>query len=436
MASTTLPAAERRGDESGHDWGNLAWAVGAAFGCYFCMYAFRKPFTAAGYEGTSVWGGGFKPVLVTAQILGYMVSKFMGIKVIAELPREKRAIWIVKLIVAGEAALVLFALLPRPWNALALFLNGLPLGMVFGLVLGFLEGRRMTEALTAGLSTSFILADGATKSVGAWLLTRGVSEEWMPAVAGLLFLPPLAICVAMLAQVAPPTALDVEARTERPTMQRHERRSFVVRYAAGLAPLVVFYLLVTILRSLRGDFAPELWRDLGRSAVPGDFARSEFWVALAVLLVNGAAVLVRDNRRAFIASLLLCALGVIALAGALAAQGAGRIGPFTFMVLLGLGLYVSYVAMHTTVFERLLAMTRERANLGFLMYLVDSFGYLGVVAVMIAKNLGLVHDGALDLVRQAGWITCVTGGLCLTASLVYFSLHSRRTTTPEEAKEM
>ena len=31
-----------------------------------------------------------------------------------------------------------------------LFVNGLPLGMVFGLVIGFLEGRKVTEALSAG----------------------------------------------------------------------------------------------------------------------------------------------------------------------------------------------------------------------------------------------------------------------------------------------
>jgi Family of unknown function (DUF5690) len=36
--------------------------------------------------------------------------------------------------------------------------------MVFGLILGFLEGRRHTEALTAGLCASFILADGTSKS--------------------------------------------------------------------------------------------------------------------------------------------------------------------------------------------------------------------------------------------------------------------------------
>lgn len=43
--------------------------------------------------------------------------------------------------------------------------------------------------------------------------------------------------------------------------------------------------------------------------------------------------------------------------------------------------------MHTTIFERLIAMTGERGNLGLLMYLADSFGYLGYVGVMLARGV-------------------------------------------------
>lgn len=87
-----------------------------------------------------------------------------------------------------------------------LFLNGLPLGMVFHLVLSFLEGRRHTEAMAAGLCASFIVADGAMKSIGSWLLalsrTRTLDAQ---ITAGLLFALPLAIGVAVLKRVPPPT---------------------------------------------------------------------------------------------------------------------------------------------------------------------------------------------------------------------------------------
>lgn len=396
------------------------WAACAAFGCYFCMYAFRKPFTAATFADTTLAGIGFKTVLVTSQVLGYMVSKFVGIKIIAEMPPQRRALGILVLILIAEAALILFGLLPRPWNAFCFFLNGLPLGMVFGLVLGMLEGRRLTEALTAGLCASFILADGVTKSVGAWLLARNVAEDWMPATAGMLFLIPLGLCVAMLSRVPPPNDRDVAARTERGPMNRDERRAFVRRHAMGLIPISVMYLMVTVVRSIRADFAPEIWRGLGSPAVPATFSQSEIWVVLGVLIANGTAVFIRDNRRAFFTSLATCGCGFFLLAATLMAHRSDAISDFAFMVLIGLGLYLPYVAIHTTVFERMLAMTRERGNIGFLMYVVDSIGYLGYVAVMIAHNFGPKSQDLVGLLIAACWLAIGVSAGCLVMSWAYF----------------
>lgn len=83
------------------------------------------------------------------------------------------------------------------------------------------------------------------------------------------------------------------------------------------------------------------------------------WVALGVLLINGLSVYVRNNRLAFFLSLGVCARGFIVVAVALIGQQTESIGAFHFMVLIGFGLYLPYVAIHTTVFERLLAMARE-----------------------------------------------------------------------------
>ncbi|MFO0950472.1 MAG: DUF5690 family protein, partial [Isosphaeraceae bacterium] len=379
------------------------WATAAAFGTYFCMYGFRKPFTAASYTGPGGFGLGLKSLLVTAQVTGYMISKFVGIKVIAETPPHRRALGILGLIGAAEASLVLFGLVPTPWSALFMVANGLALGMVFGLVLGYLEGRRHTEALAAGLCASFILADGVMKTVGSWLLSLGVTESWMPAAAGGGFLLPLGLCTWMLSRIPAPDARDVAARAERHRLDAADRWSLFSRHAFGLSLLVAMYLLVTILRSLRADFAPEIWRGLGRPAAPETFTQSELIVALGVLAANGCAVLVRDNRRAFFAALGTAAFGFVMIMAALLARQAGRLDPFAFMVAIGLGLYLPYVAVHTTIFERLLAMTRERGNTGYLMYVADSIGYLGYVAVMLLKGSTSFED-VIGFFLPACWL--------------------------------
>lgn len=403
-------------------WFLGCWCVIAAFGAYACMYGFRKPFTAGTYDHAP-FGAGFKTWLVLAQVLGYTISKFIGIKVIAEMKPARRGVVLLGLVVFAELALVLFGLVPPPWNAVCLFLNGLPLGMVFGLVLGFLEGRRMTEAFVAGLCASFILADGFTKSVGSWLLASGVPEIWMPAAAGIVFLLPLAGFVWMLRQIPPPDREDVEARSERTPMSAADRASLFRRYAPGLVAISAVYLLITVLRSMRADFAPEIWAGLGVKVDAGVFTRSEMYVALGVLAVNGLLVLVRDNRRAFYLSLAVVAGGLGLLLAVLGARASGMLPPFAFVVLMGLGLYLPYVAVHTTVFERFIAMTRERGNIGYLVYLADAFGYLGYVAVMVMKNLFHPGGNVLELFLLIGW---GVGGLSLAAlvfTFVFFSRH-------------
>jgi hypothetical protein len=418
-----------------------AWCVAAAFGTYFCMYAFRKPFTAGSYLEPSFAGLGFKSILVTAQVLGYTLSKFIGIKVVAEVEPRRRATLLLLLVGSAEVALLLFAVTPAPFNALWLFCNGVPLGMVYGMVLGFLEGRRQTEALIAGLCASFIMADGVTRSVGAYLLESGVTEAWMPFVAGLLFTPPLLFFVWMLARIPAPSRRDIAARSERAPMSRPERWAFFSRYAIGLTLLVLVFLLVTILRSLRGDFAPEIWAGLEATVQPDIYARSEIAVMVAILLLNGSVVFIQDNRRAFFSGLVLALAGAILIGVALLGLRAALFSPFVFMVLIGIGLYMPYIAVHTTIFERLIAMTRDRGNIGYLMYLADSFGYLGYVVVLLARNWfvspeGLAPKGEfLSFFIALSWIIAVACVVFLLPCWRYFATHPATRTNVASAAQ-
>ncbi len=387
------------------------------------MYAFRKPFTVATYAAVPPVGGfDFKVVLVVAQVLGYMVSKFVGIRYVAEIEPHRRVRAIVVQVGLAEVSLLLFAVTPPPFNAVWLFANGLMLGMIFGLVMGFLEGRRNTELLLAALCTSFIVADGAVKSVGSWLLGEGVPELWMPFAAGLLFVVPLLICCAILRHVPPPDGADVVARTERAPMTAADRRRFLGRYGVGVVMIVVLYVLVTALRSVRADFAPELWAGLGVVPDSGLFTRSELVVAAAVLMLNGSMIFVRNNRTAFFAALGLCGLGLGLTALVVQSLGAGQLAPFPSMVLLGLGLYLPYIAVHTTVFERLIALTRDRGTIGFLMYLADAFGYLGYVAVLAARQLipSSSTEGILPFFLTLCTVAAVVGAWLLVPTVLYF----------------
>ncbi len=398
----------------------------AAFGTYFCMYGFRKPYTAAGYSNASFLGIEYKFLLVIAQTAGYVIAKWLGIKVVSEIKRGQRVKMLLALILAGELTLLFFGILPRPWNIICLLLNGLSLGVIFGLVLCFLEGRQNSEALIAGLCASFIVSDGVSKSVGSMLLERGVTEAWMPFFAGLIFLGPALVFIAMLSCVRPPSEVDVASRSLREPMNAGTRWQFFKKYAPGLTGITLIYLFTTLLRSVRADFAPELWKGLGYPQTPKVFTQSELLVSFGVTFISGLAMFVANHYKAFRFSLVTCFAGFVLILLAVFGLPYG-LGKFSFMVLLGLGVYLPYVAVHTTLFERLIAITRERANIGFLMYLVDSVGYTAYILLMLFKYFVPAGDSILFLFLRLCVGLGIAGGLIVLFCNWYFTKQGRMT---------
>lgn len=399
----------------------LLLAAAAAFCTYFCMYAFRKPFTSATFEGEEVFGFQLKAALILAQILGYMFSKFLGIKIISELGRQYRSAAILGLIAVAQVALVGFAFVPTPLKVLMMFINGLPLGMVFGLVLGYLEGRRQTEALAAALCASFIASSGFVKSVGQWLMQgAGISEFHMPMVAGLLFVPPLLLSVWLLHATPPPDDADKRLRRERNVMDGELRRQFLAAYWPGLTLLVFVYVALTVIRTIRDDFAVEIWRELGASQSPSVFARAEILVAILVTTLNALAILIHDNLRALRVTMVLMCGAFAVVGGSVLLHQTGRISSFGFMVACGVGLYVPYVAYHTTVFERLIAVSRRPCNLGFLMYVADAVGYLGYSVVVTLKTvLSSPADVLPFFLRSMSFVAAISVIALLLASFYF-----------------
>ncbi len=281
-------------------WAFVCYVSLSAFVVYTCMYGFRKPFTAASFESVHLFGISYKVVLVIAQVIGYMISKFYGIRFIAMVQPRRRAGLIVKLILTAWLSLLLFAMVPAPYNFIFMFINGLPLGMVWGLVFGFLEGRRVTEIMGAILATSFVFASGLAKTTGKWLMLHmNVSEWWMPFTAGAFFVVPLLISTWLLNKTPPPNQEDIASRTIRKPMDRSERIAFIKKFGFALVPVIIAYVILTILRDFCEDFANELWTETGFQNNADIFTQTGTIISLIVLAVVGGFFLIRNNYNAF-----------------------------------------------------------------------------------------------------------------------------------------
>ncbi len=395
----------------------------AGFSAYFAMYAFRKPFSAATFTDVPGWNLAvdYKIALVLAQVLGYALSKLIGIKVISELDPARRSLAFVGLILLAWLALIAFAIIPAPWNVAAMFFNGLPLGMIWGLVFGYMEGRRTSEVLGAILCASFILSSGAVKTVGKLLMSVWhISPFWMPAAAGAVFFPIVLLSVTALSALPPPSALDESARVRRAPMNSAARAAFLKDFGLGIALLVISYVMTTALRDFRDNFAAELWTNLGYGNGAAIFTASEVPVAAIALLVLGLIIVIKDNKRALLVihSVILAGLGL--LGGSTLAFQAGLIGPISWMIISGAGLYMAYTPFNAMLFDRLIAVSGRIGTAGFLIYLADASGYAGSCALLIWRNFALPSLPWLQVYITSIYATCLLGGLLVAGAAVYF----------------
>jgi hypothetical protein len=397
------------------------YASVTAFCLYTCVYAFRKTFSVATFQNLQYFGITYKVWLVTFQVVGYALSKFIGIKLIAELQANYRARGILLMISIAGISWLFFAIVPPPYNMVFLFMNGFPLGLVWGMVFGYLEGRRMTEVLGASLSVSFIFSGGLCQSVGSYLMSSwNVSEFWMPFVASCIFLLPLLLFLFLIDRLPPPSPVDEALRTKRKPMNVDDRKKFIIAFMPGIILFVLAYTLLTTFRELRGNFSSDVWRSLGNSNSPEIFAQTETPISIIVLIVIGSMMMIRQNKLALMVNHLIIFFGMILIGSATFLFERNFIDAPSWMILMGTGLYLGYVPFNSVFFDRLIATFQFSGTVGFIMYVADSFGYLGSVGVLFFKEFSSTKISWLQFFIASGYFVSIAGAVLIAGSMFYF----------------
>ena len=444
----------------------IFYAGGAALLSYSLVYALRKPFTAATFDGMELFGMDYKVATSIIQIFGYMVSKFIGIKLISELKREGRLKFILVSIGVAELSLVLFGCLPRPFNVLALFFNGLSLGCMWGVIFSFLEGRRVTDLLASLFGLSIAVSSGTAKSIGLFVVDiLNVSEFWMPALIGAVALPLLAGLGYILDHLPKPTAEDKALRVERVTLDRQQRwelfrnfapvltllffanlfltvlqdvkEDFLVKIidvnAAGLsscAPVLtlLFFanLFLTVLQDVKEDFLVKIIDVNAAGLSSWVFAKVDGVVTLIILAVFATLALVKSHIKVLSTLLTLVIAGAVTLSFVAFNYDSLQLSPLVWLFIQSLCLYFSYLSFQTIFFDRFIACFRIRGNVGFFIAMVDSIGYTGTVLVLVFKEC---FNPNLDWLEFYNTMAGTVGIVCCTAftvSLFYLMQRYRK----------
>lgn len=403
------------------------YAAVVVFLAYTMIFGYRKTFTVATFDGLTVVGYSYKTILVISQMLGYLLAKFYGIKYISELKRTGRGKIILILTGISWLSWLLFAVVPMPYNIVFLFVNGFPLGMLWGVVFSYVEGRRSTDFIGAALAVSFIFASGFVKSVGAWIISDfGVSEFWMPFCAGVVFCAPLALFVFLMERIPQPYEEDIKFRTERVAMTAEDRKKFIRDFLGGIVACVLIYCFATIFRDIRDNFIAEMWKEMGFFNQPAIFSKTETPITIIVLILIGSMVMIKNNFLALKTAHWFIIVGFVIAGVSTLVFKANQLSPIAWMTLVGLGLYMVYIPFNAIFFDRLISTFKYASNVGFLIYIADAFGYVGSIGVLLSKEIFKVKLNWVTFFSSSVMILSVVGVLLTFYSLYYFSRKYRK----------
>jgi MFS family permease len=394
-------------------------AGGGVLTAYFLVYALRKAFTAATFDGLYLWGADYKVVVSICQIAGYLLSKYIGIKIVSELKRKHRLPAIILSTLGAELSLVFFGLIPYPMNFIMMFFNGLSLGCMWGFLFGYIEGRRLTDILAGFLGVSIVISSGAAKSFGLYVLSLNISPFWMPAIIGGIATPLLVGISCLLDRLPEPSAEEKNEKSERVPLNKNRRNALIRQYFTLLVPLFAVNILYTVLRDIKEDFLVDIVKHTDIRLSSFLFMRIDAVVMALLLVVLGSMIRIKENRRALVVLLILMfASSAVVFLSSLFFKSLSAT-PVMWLFLQSMGIYTAYLAFQTVFFDRFIACFKIKGNVGFFIYMSDFLGYLASCLFLFGKSFFKVHINWLEYYNTLATFVGIT---CMLSVGIVFSM--------------
>lgn len=386
----------------------IIWAGGAALLSYSLVYALRKPYTAAEFNGLDFFGIDYKIAVTTIQIIGYLISKFAGIKIISEMKREKRFHFFAAFVACAELSLIGFALLPHPYNAISMFFNGLSLGCMWGIIFSFIEGRRVTDLLASLLGVSIVFSSGLSKSIGLYVMNdMNIDPFWMPAIVGGMAFPLLLLFGYGLKRLPNPTEEDIIQKSERVTLNKDSRKALIKKYAPILSLLFISNLLLMILRDIKEDFLVNIIDMSNHSSWL--FAQIDSVVTLLILGMFALLTFCKDNMKALLILMSLVIISCLVMTYISLFHSILNISSITWLFIMSLSLYIAFLTFQTIFFDRFIACFKIKGNVGFFIAMIDFIGYAGTASILISKEIFKIETDWFMLFNN---MAAIIGCLC------------------------
>ena len=181
------------------------------------------------------------------------------------------------------------------------------------------------------------------------MLEMGVNELTMPFVIGSLAFPLLLIGIYSLTKTPEPNKDDINLRGKRKPITWKESKSIVSLYRWPLCYMFIIYIVLTVLRDIRDNFAVEIWAELGQYS-SFIYTTAELPIAFLVLIFLGILYLIKDNHLALLINARIMLGGALIMILSTILFLVNNYSPIIWMVVTGLGIFLPYILLNGILF--------------------------------------------------------------------------------------
>ena len=132
-----------------------------------------------------------------------------------------------------------------------------------------------------------------------------------------------------------PTDDDIQLRTVRVPMSGRDRKKFIQSFLPGLVLLISAYVLLTIIRDYRNNFAANIWAELGQGGNAAVFTQTELPASLVTLFLLGLLMLIKNNFKALLINHAIVVAGFALCIATTLLYQKGLVSPFWWMTTVG-----------------------------------------------------------------------------------------------------
>jgi hypothetical protein len=150
------------------------------------------------------------------------------------------------------------------------------------------------------------------------------------------------------------------------------------------------------------------------------------------LVLLSFIMFVKDNVRALMMNHAFIIVGLLTIGVSTLLFERHFISGQAWMIVNSTGIYLAYIPFNCLLFDRMLAVLKDKANAGFLIYMADAMGYAGSVGILLYKSLVDVELSWLTFMVQSSYIISMAGTVLVMGSAWYFmvKLASKKVVMP------